>query len=168
MLFVYPKFIESAGIRLELTPGEVYIEFQQDCSPEQVKIFTGEYGFQLVKVEENMMYPHQFSSGSVNRCWMQEDEKGGLARIINSVVFDERVRSTSPVYHRPDLYFQKTGFTFSNQLLVRFQTYVSDSENYTILHFGCFLHYSIILPFSLYYHLCLFQDKIGLSNLQYQ
>jgi len=124
----FPQVIESGGVVLTLTPDEVYVEFKDDLSPKEIEAFIKKHQLQLVEEEAGILPAPGFNEVFSDRRWMGLPEGGYLEEFLEQLLEDERVQLTSPVYHRADMLPKKTGLTFSDFLLVRFQSQAPDEE----------------------------------------
>lgn len=124
----FPQVIESGGVVLTLTPDEVYVEFKEDLPPEKIEAFIKEYELQLVEEEPGVLPMPSFNEVFPDRRWLRLPEGGHIEEFLEKLLGDDQVRLPSPVYHRADMLPKKTGLTFSDFLLVRFQSQVPDEE----------------------------------------
>lgn len=124
----FPQVIESGGVVLTLTPDEVYVEFKEDLPPEKIEAFIKEYELQLVEEEPGVLPMPSFNEVFPDRRWLRLPEGGHIEEFIEKLLGDDQVRLPSPVYHRADMLPKKTGLTFSDFLLMRFQSQVPDEE----------------------------------------
>lgn len=124
----FPQVIESGGVVLTLTPDEVYVEFKDDLLPKEIEAFIKKHQLQLVEEEAGILPAPCFNEVFPDRRWMSLPEGGHLEEFLEQLLEDDRVRLTSPVYHRADMLPKKTGLTFSDFLLARFQPHVPDEE----------------------------------------
>lgn len=124
----FPQEIESGGVVLTLTPNEVYVEFRKDLPPEEIEAFRKEYELQLVEEKPGVLRRPGFNAVFSDRRWLRLPNAVPIDEFIQRLLNDDRVHIASPVYHRADLLPMKTGFSFSEFLLVRFQPQAPDRE----------------------------------------
>ncbi len=115
----FPTEMVAGGVALTLTTNEMYVEFRVDLSPEEIAGFVRESKLQLVREDSSFLPTASFNEAFPNRRWLQLPRGVSVEEFLERVQQDDRVRLASPVYHRADLLPKKTGFTFSDVLLVR-------------------------------------------------
>jgi subtilisin family serine protease len=125
----FPKVIESGNVILTLTPDEVYVEFKEELSSEEIDTFLRDHDLEPVPEDIGTA---GFDHALAQSRWLRYRGQIGTADIMQSIdrtLADERIRLSSPVYHRQDLLPRKTGITFSDLLLVKLSTQVREENN---------------------------------------
>jgi subtilisin family serine protease len=125
----FPQVIESGKVVLTLTPDKAYVEFRKDLPTSDIEAFLKDYEFQLVKEEPDLLpQARSFNEVFTDRLWLRLPGEASIEEFLEKLLQDDRVRLASPVYHRADLLPKQTGLTFSDFLLVKFKSEVSDTE----------------------------------------
>jgi subtilisin family serine protease len=124
----FPREIHSGGVVLTLTSDEVYVEFREGLAPEEIVAFISEHKLSLVKEQPSFLPVPDFNEAFPDRRWLHLPDGERIEEFLGRLLDDERVRLASPVYHRADLLPKKTGLTFSDFLLVRFQAQATNKE----------------------------------------
>jgi hypothetical protein len=120
-----PREFAAGGVVLTLTPGQVYVEFAETQSSEEIEALLARY--QLVSLREP--YAESPEEGTLlRRGWLQSAADEDFARVIAELRANDGVRIAGPVYHRADLLPAVTGFSFADRLLVRFDPRATDEE----------------------------------------
>jgi subtilisin family serine protease len=117
----FPERIESGGVVLTLTPDEVYVEFTEKSTEDDVHRILRRGQLSPVEVDDPApLEARTINDTSTNRRWLRIPPDRTLDETIAELNALKEVVVVSPVYHRPDLP-RKTGLALGSTVLVRLE-----------------------------------------------
>ena len=128
-----PREFAAGGVVLTLTPDQLYVEFADTQSPEEIEALLAPYQLRSVREAPWNSLADSREATLLRRRWLQSTAGEEVARLVAELRADDRVRTASPVYHRADLLPAVTGFSFADRLLVRFASHATDEEVATLV-----------------------------------
>jgi hypothetical protein len=124
----FPREYVGGGVALTLTPDQLYVEFAESLQATEIEERLAQSGLHPVQeVSGTTLGPDR--TGTLDRRrWLRSAEGEDVAHLIADLRGDDRVRFAAPVFHRADLLPARTGFSCSDQLLVRFAPEATDEQ----------------------------------------
>ena len=124
----FPKEIAAGEVVLTLISGQVFVNFADTLSRENIKAILAQHRLQPVKRARGILPHIDVGEAPLRMEWLQWTTGEDTPRVIAELRADDRVRTASPLYHRADHFPMDAATSFADQVLVHFGPGTSEEE----------------------------------------